>query len=183
MPICAAGLGTVGGIKTFLYLHCDDLAAARRFYTGLLGLDEIYYSDGDGTVGYTIGTLQVSVAAHPQAIPIDGWSQQLGWEGGDSTTPSLGIEFDSDSGSLGLARRTVLGWLLELPGERPDGLHGRGLVFRTGRLADVGTPIHQGAPDPVMPDLHKCRYRSGVREGCTAAGSVVMCSRVMGMQS
>ena len=97
MPICAAGLGTVGGIKTFLYLHCDDLAAARRFYTGLLGLDEIYYSDGDGTVGYTIGTLQVSVAAHPQAIPIDGWSQQLGWEGGDSTTPSLGIEFDSDS--------------------------------------------------------------------------------------
>jgi catechol 2,3-dioxygenase-like lactoylglutathione lyase family enzyme len=84
-----------GGARAFLYVHCSDLAAARRFYTNLLGLSEVYFSAADGTVGYRVGTLQISVAAHPDlSTHVDGWSRQLGWEGGASTAPSWGVEMD-----------------------------------------------------------------------------------------
>jgi catechol 2,3-dioxygenase-like lactoylglutathione lyase family enzyme len=73
------------------------LAEARRFYSELLGLDEIYFSDDDGTVGYRVGTLQITVALYPGAKPIEGWSAQLGWAGGDTPMPSLGVELDPEA--------------------------------------------------------------------------------------
>ena len=57
-----------------------------------MGLDEIYFSDQDGTIGYRIGTLQLTFALHAGAVVSDGWSRQLGWQGGDQPTPSWGVE-------------------------------------------------------------------------------------------
>lgn len=81
-------------IRTFLYLHTNNLAAARSFYSDLLGLDEFYGSVEDGTIGYRIGTLQLTLALHSDALPVEGWSAQLGWQGGDSPAPSFGIEME-----------------------------------------------------------------------------------------
>jgi catechol 2,3-dioxygenase-like lactoylglutathione lyase family enzyme len=96
VPIWAGRARYDSWIKSFLYLHCLDLADSRRFYSTLLGLGEIFFSDEDGTVGYLVGTLQITVARHPEAKPIEGWSAQLGWAGGDTAMPSLGLELDPE---------------------------------------------------------------------------------------
>lgn len=77
-------------VRSFLYLHTGDVAATRRFYSELLGLDEIVASDK--VVGYRIGTLQLTIAKHEDARMGEGWSQQLGWTGGASASPSFGLE-------------------------------------------------------------------------------------------
>ena len=79
-------------IRTFLYLHCTDLELARRFYSDLLGLTEIYFSEEEGSIGYLVGTLQISISTHAASTPVDGWAKQMGWEGGFTATPSWGIE-------------------------------------------------------------------------------------------
>lgn len=84
-------------MKTFLYLHCLDLEPMRRFYSNVLGLDEIFHSTDEGAVGYQIGTLQLTIAVHNDVEPVDGWATQLGWKGGSTAAPSLGVELDSDS--------------------------------------------------------------------------------------
>ncbi len=81
-------------MKTFLYLHCTDLASARTFYTEVLGLDEIYHSEVDRSVGYRAGDLQITITHHAEATDDvrREWSRQLGWEGGSEPTPSWGLE-------------------------------------------------------------------------------------------
>ncbi len=85
-------------MKTFLYLHSLDLESARSFYSKVLGLEEIAYSaeEGEGTVGYRVGALQITISTHAAAVPVDGWARQLGWEGGSSPTPSWGVELPPD---------------------------------------------------------------------------------------
>ena len=80
-------------MKTFLYLHCSDLELARSFYSGVLGLTEIYFSAVEGTIGYHVGALQITVATHADAAHVDGWAKQLGWEGGSTPMPSWGVEY------------------------------------------------------------------------------------------
>ncbi|MFW2340865.1 MAG: VOC family protein [Acidimicrobiia bacterium] len=80
-------------MKTFLYLHCNDLESARRFYSELLGLTEVFFSAEDGTIGFQVGTLQITVTAHADTVQVDGWAKQLGWKGGSTPTPSWGIEY------------------------------------------------------------------------------------------
>jgi len=81
-------------IKTFLYLHCDmpDLDRARHFYSGILGLPEIFFSADEGTAGYQAGDLQITVEAHSGGTRTSGWSKQLGWSGGSTAAPSWGVE-------------------------------------------------------------------------------------------
>ncbi|MGI9648543.1 MAG: VOC family protein [Acidimicrobiia bacterium] len=78
-----------------MYLHSGDLALARRFYTDLLGLSESYFSAEDGTIGYQVGTLQISIATHGEAVPDEGWAKQMGWEGGTTASPSWGVELEA----------------------------------------------------------------------------------------
>lgn len=84
-------------MKSFLYLHSSDLAVSRRFYTELVGLNEIYFSDTDQSVGYQHGTLQLTISADPETSTATGWARQLGWEGGTGSRPSWGLELAADA--------------------------------------------------------------------------------------
>lgn len=53
---------------------------------------EIFFSAEEGTIGYQVGELQVTISAHADAAHIDGWARQLGWDGGSTSTPSWGVE-------------------------------------------------------------------------------------------
>jgi catechol 2,3-dioxygenase-like lactoylglutathione lyase family enzyme len=79
-------------MRTFLYLHCNDLELARSFYSGVLNLAEIFYSDEEGTVGYQVAELQITIAVHTDPVHVEGWAAQLGWEGGSAPMPSWGFE-------------------------------------------------------------------------------------------
>lgn len=83
-------------MNSFLYLHCLDLTAMRSFYGDALGLEEIYFSDVERTVGYRVGSLQLAVREDSDAERATGWAKQLGWAGGDGTQPSLGFELPTD---------------------------------------------------------------------------------------
>ncbi len=109
-------------MKTFLYLHAGDLALARHFYTDLVGLEEVFFSgaaasDDDATVGYRLGTLQLTITAHGGTDPHPAaWAAQLGWDGGSGTSPSWGIEFDGDRFRVAVAalrKAGVPGWSAE----------------------------------------------------------------------
>ena len=86
----------VPGVK-FVYLHCSDLAAMRRFYTELVGLDEIYHSDDDRTVAYDCDGLQFTITEHPEATAAAGWARQPGWGGGATTAPSWSVSLTGDT--------------------------------------------------------------------------------------
>lgn len=66
----------------FLYLHTDDLSAARHFYSNLLGMDEFYFQEGD-SVAYRCDALQFSIMLTKQPLP-----RPQGW----LTSCSLGFE-------------------------------------------------------------------------------------------
>lgn len=82
-------------MRSFLYLHTADLAAARGFYSEMLGLDEIVASEE--VIGYRIGALQLTIAKHENPPAVEGWSRQLGWEGGTTAVPSWGVEVADDA--------------------------------------------------------------------------------------
>jgi len=81
-------------IKTFLYLHSGDLERARDFYTNVLGLNEIYFSDEEQSVGYQVGSVQITIGQHSEARHVERWSSQLGWQGGTASDPSWGFHLE-----------------------------------------------------------------------------------------
>ena len=80
------------GVK-FIYLFCNDLGAMRAFYTDLLGMKEIYFSDGqDGGLGYDCSGLQFTIFPAASELPvIDSWAWQPGWREGAGTAPSWSV--------------------------------------------------------------------------------------------
>lgn len=85
-------------VAAFLYLHCSDLGEARRCYTDVVGLSEIFVSIEDGVVGYRVGDLQITIEERSDVEQAaSGWAKQLGWDGGTATAPSWGIELDAAS--------------------------------------------------------------------------------------
>ncbi|MEZ5378187.1 MAG: VOC family protein [Acidimicrobiales bacterium] len=81
-------------MKSFLYLHCNDLPAARHFYSALIGLEEVYHSDEPQAVGYRVGSLQLTMVDADVVQLRQGWSSQLGWAGGVEPLPSWGFELE-----------------------------------------------------------------------------------------
>ena len=77
----------------FLYLRSDDLAAARGFYTDLLGLEQIW--DEDDSLAYAIGpSVQLYIGAEvagTETARAEGeappWSFQPGWAHGLGIDP------------------------------------------------------------------------------------------------
>jgi len=77
----------------FLYLFCNDLHAMRHFYSNLLGLNEIYYSEvPDGPVAYDCDGLQFTIVfnASAQKAP-PGWGCQPGWQAGSQPIISWSV--------------------------------------------------------------------------------------------
>jgi len=65
----------------------------RRFYSNLLGLNEIHFSEEtDGAVAYDCDGLQFTILSD-KSMPIDdlGWARQPGWSGGKSTAISWSV--------------------------------------------------------------------------------------------
>jgi catechol 2,3-dioxygenase-like lactoylglutathione lyase family enzyme len=85
-------MSTPPGVK-FIYLFCNDLQKMRHFYTDLVGLKEIYYSeDPDGTVAYDCDGLQFTIMLDPKARnATQAWARQPGWEGGNQPSLSWSI--------------------------------------------------------------------------------------------
>ena len=53
----------------------------RHFYSDLIGLDEIWFVNGEG-VAYDCGGLQFTILFDPEFEPrTNGWASQPGWEG------------------------------------------------------------------------------------------------------
>lgn len=76
----------------FLYLHTDDLSAARHFYSNLLGMDEFYFQEGD-SVAYRCDALQFSIMLTKQPLPRpQGWATQPGWAGDTAPHISWSVE-------------------------------------------------------------------------------------------
>ncbi len=100
-PVGSAIWGTCAGgsvppINTFLYLHASDLEQARDFYTNVLRLKEIYFSEEEQSVGYQVGSVQITIGQHSQARHIERWSNQLGWQCGTSSDPSWGFDLERE---------------------------------------------------------------------------------------
>ena len=57
----------VPGVK-FLYVPCSDLAAMRRFYTDLVGLDEVYHSEDDGRLPAISWSVTLTEETFPPAV-------------------------------------------------------------------------------------------------------------------
>ena len=81
----------VPGVR-FLYIGCNDLSRMRTFYSDLVGLDEIYYSDDDRTLGYDCDGFQFTVIESTEAAPADSrWDRQPGWVGGTRAAVSWSV--------------------------------------------------------------------------------------------
>ena len=63
----------------------------------MLGLREIYFSGVEQSVGYQIGSVQITINAHTESGHLEGWSSQLGWEGGTTSHPSWGFQLEAGS--------------------------------------------------------------------------------------
>lgn len=70
----------------FLYTRSNDIAASRRFYTDLVGLDQIW--DEHEGIAYGIGqTVQLFIGHDPGAEPETQWAFQPGWAEGLGIQP------------------------------------------------------------------------------------------------
>lgn len=148
-PLAARLYGSA--IRTFLYLHGTDLAAARNFYSDIVGLEEIHYSAEDGIAGWAVGDLQITVSTHVDAPTIDGWAKQLGWEGGSTPTPSWGIELEPAAfrGAVDRANSAAVEALWPEP--RWVGYWSFPLRDPMGNTVELSTPHGWGHAQPVTP--------------------------------
>ena len=136
-------------MRTFLYLHCGDLELARSFYSGVLGLTEIYFSAEDGTVGYRVGDLQISIATHGDPLHADGWSKQLGWEGGSTPMPSWGVEYGAREFRRAVAAARVADVDTFLSEPRWVGYWSYPVKDPMGNTLEITTPQHDAWPPSI----------------------------------
>ena len=69
----------------FIYNHCNDIEAMRKFYSELIGLKEAGYHDDEnwGYLCYKTGGLELMFFRTEEKIRIqEQWAVQPGWEGG-----------------------------------------------------------------------------------------------------
>ena len=70
----------------FIYTRSNDLAASRRFYRDLVGLEQIW--DEPDSIAYAVDeVVQLFIGLDGQAIPVEGWSFQPGWVFGLEVDP------------------------------------------------------------------------------------------------
>lgn len=82
----------------FLYAHSNDLAAARHFYTDLLGLNQIW--DEADSIAYTVSpSVQLSIDHDAGAPAPQEWSFQPGWVYGLGVGRQPILEYQSTAAS------------------------------------------------------------------------------------
>ncbi len=87
----------------FLYTRSNDVASSRRFYSDLVGLDQIWDEEGD--VAYIVGgAVQFSITDDPTATTDTEWAFQPGWVFGLDIEPK--------------PRHSRASWSIPLPPEK-----------------------------------------------------------------
>jgi len=83
----------------YIYVSCNDVAAMRRFYVELVGLNEQSFSD-EGEYRWLVchsrGFELMFFATTKPTPVIAGWHAQPGWEGGEVEGVSWSIEVPSE---------------------------------------------------------------------------------------
>lgn len=75
----------------FLYVFCNDLASMRRFYSDLIGLEEIYHDSV--SLAYKCDELQFTIFQTEQRLHASNqWGMQPGWDGGTQPGISWSIQ-------------------------------------------------------------------------------------------
>ena len=96
------------GVK-FIYLFCNDLEAIRHFYTDLLHLHEIYFSDGQ-SVAYDCDGLQFTIMFDADVKPaLAGWGWQPGWQAGRNSVVSWSVVLDEEAFKTAVTKLTLSG--------------------------------------------------------------------------
>lgn len=107
-----APLERSAGVR-FLYVPAVDIVAMRRFYSELLGLEEIHFSQEEGSLAYDCDGFQFTVYAvagsQTAAVPGRGrrdlfppagerrWATQPGWSGNTSPEISWSVELSEEA--------------------------------------------------------------------------------------
>ncbi len=84
----------------FIYNHCNDVEAMRKFYTDLIGLKEFAFHNDEqwGWLCYKTGGLELMFFRTEDMIPVqEQWAVQPGWEGGTFEGTSWSIEVPGES--------------------------------------------------------------------------------------
>ena len=69
----------------FIYNHCNDVEVMRKFYSGLIGLEEFAFHNDEqwGWLCYKTGGLELMFFRTEEEILVqEQWAVQPGWEGG-----------------------------------------------------------------------------------------------------
>jgi hypothetical protein len=72
--------------RFFLYIGSNNIAASRRFYSDLIGLDQIW-DESDHIACRIDGGIQFSISFDPTSTITDEWSSQPGWVFGSGIEP------------------------------------------------------------------------------------------------
>lgn len=81
----------MSGVR-FLYLPTRDLDAMRRFYGGLVGLEEIYFADDEQLLAYDCDGLQFTIYGADVEPGPTVWATQPGWRGDTVPLVSWSVE-------------------------------------------------------------------------------------------
>lgn len=84
----------------FIYNHCNDVEAMRKFYTDLIGLKESGFHNDEqwGWLCYKTGGLELMFFRTEDEIPVqEQWAVQPGWEGGTFEGTSWSILVPEES--------------------------------------------------------------------------------------
>ena len=93
----------------FIYLFCNDLEAMRHFYTDLLGLHEIYFSEGQ-SVAYDCGGLQFTIMFDPDVeVAPEGWGWQPGWQEGRNSVVSWSVVLEEEGFKTAVTKLMLTG--------------------------------------------------------------------------
>jgi catechol 2,3-dioxygenase-like lactoylglutathione lyase family enzyme len=89
----------------FVYNFCGDLAATRRFYTELLGLDEAGYSEEHRYLCYQCEGFQLMFFRPDAEVPVKrGWADQPAYDGGSEYVASWSVEVPTEEFPATVAR-------------------------------------------------------------------------------
>ena len=77
----------------FVYNYCNDLGEMRHFYTDLLGLDEVGYSEDHRYLCYQSEGFQLMFFRPDAEVEVmEGWADQPGYQGGATFATSWAVE-------------------------------------------------------------------------------------------
>ena len=124
--------------RSFVYLHASDLEASRVFYNDVVGLNESFCSTD--VIGFQHGSMQITIERNPIAPEQQGWSRQLGWQGGTRVTPSFGFEVACDDFAGVVERCREVGVPTYLPDPQWVGYWSLVVKDPSGNTVEISTP-------------------------------------------